>query len=89
MAYTSTVLTQYLAAAMRNAHYEIVEDSGEFWGEIPGFPGVWACEPTLEACRDQLASVLEGWLLVGIAFHHELPEVEGLVLNVPRVSDVA
>lgn len=71
---------------MRLAHYEIGEDTGEFWGAIPGFQGVWACEAPLEGCRSELASVLEDWVLPGIALHHSLPEVDGISLAFPQVS---
>src|ERR1035438_8342307 len=51
------MLTAYLRAAMRQARYEIVEDDGSFYGDIPG---VRANSKTLEACREELESVLEG-----------------------------
>jgi len=54
-------------AAMRQARYEIVEDDGAFYGEIPAIPGVWANARTLEACLEELKSVLGagcwGWVL--------------------------
>ena len=58
------MLTAYIRAAMRRAHYEIVEDDGSFYGEIAALPGVWANARTLEACREELESVLEGWVLL-------------------------
>jgi hypothetical protein len=54
------MLTSYIRAAMRQARYEIVEDDGSFYGEIPLIPGVWANAKTLEGCREELESVLEG-----------------------------
>ena len=57
------MLGEYFDAAMKKAEYEIIEDA-TFWGHIPGFQGVWANEPTLEACRNELKSVLEDWILV-------------------------
>lgn len=56
------LLTDYIRAAMRKAKYEILEDDGTFYGEIPGFQGVYANAPTLEACREELKEVLEGWI---------------------------
>jgi predicted RNase H-like HicB family nuclease len=56
------MLTSYIRAAMRQARYEIVEDDGSFYGQIPAIPGVWANAKTLEACREELESVLEGWV---------------------------
>ena len=36
------MLARYLDTAMEMATYEIVEDDGSYWGEIPGYQGVWA-----------------------------------------------
>lgn len=52
------VLTDYLSAAMRHAHYEILEDDGAFYGEIPECRGAYANPPTLEECRAELTSVV-------------------------------
>ncbi|MFN0139712.1 MAG: type II toxin-antitoxin system HicB family antitoxin [Pyrinomonadaceae bacterium] len=69
------MLTQYIQAAMRKAKYEILEDSGEFYGEIPGFQGVWANAKTLEGCREELAEALETWLLFRISRGMKVPAV--------------
>jgi predicted RNase H-like HicB family nuclease len=74
------MLTNYISAAMHKAHYEILEDDGTFYGEIPGFQGVWANAPTLEACRIELQEVLEDWLLLGLRLNHSLPVVDGIDL---------
>ena len=71
---------------MRAAHYEILEDDASYYGEIPGFQGVWANAPTLEECRAELAEVLEGWLLFKLADGDPLPIVDGLELNVKRAA---
>jgi predicted RNase H-like HicB family nuclease len=76
------MLTPYIAAAMRHATYEILPDDGSYYGEIPGFQGVYANAPTLEACREQLQEVLEEWILLGVALHHPLPTVDGLDLTI-------
>lgn len=57
------MLTNYIRAAMRRAGYEILSDDGTFYGEIPGFDGVYANADTLEACREELGEVLEEWIL--------------------------
>jgi predicted RNase H-like HicB family nuclease len=75
------MLTAYIQAAMRHATYEILED-GTFYGEIPGLAGVFANASKLEACRDQLQSVLEGWITLGLRLGHELPIVDGNQLTV-------
>lgn len=58
------MLTEYFVAAMREAKYEIVTDDHSFYGEIPGFQGVYANAATLELCREQLREVLEEWTLL-------------------------
>lgn len=70
------MFADYTQAAMRHATYEILAD-GTFYGSIPGFQGVWADGATLEACREELSEVLEGWILVRIADHLDLPEIDG------------
>ena len=80
------MLTRYLQAAMRAARYEILADDGSYYGEIPGFEGVWANASTLETCRDELEEVLEEWILFRVSRQLRLPVVEGLEL---RISEVA
>ena len=76
---------EYLQAAMNHAAYEKAED-GAYFGSVPGFQGVIANEATLEATRSELLDVLEGWVLLGISLHHELPVVDGAILNVPDIA---
>jgi predicted RNase H-like HicB family nuclease len=65
--------------AMRMAKYEILED-GQFYGELPGFQGVWAQAEDLETCREELQSALEDWLVLGLRMGHKLPAVAGIQL---------
>jgi len=81
------MLTDYIQAAMRQAHYEILPDDGTFYGEIPGFQGVWANADTLETCRGELAEVLEEWVVFGLRRGHKLPVVDNIDLAVePEVA---
>jgi predicted RNase H-like HicB family nuclease len=79
------VLIAYIQAAMRQATYELLED-GTYYGEIPNFHGVWANEAALEACREELQSVLEDWILVRVADHLPLPIVDGLEIAIKEVA---
>ncbi len=79
-----TMLREYTAAAMERARYEILPEDGGYYGEIPVCPGVWAHEPELEACRNELLSALEDWILVRVAHGAPLPEIAGLKLVVSR-----
>lgn len=69
------MLTKFLNAAMRHARYEILDDDGTFYGEIPECRGVYANASTLEECRNELAEVLEDWILLGIHEGHALPKI--------------
>ncbi len=80
------MLRQYIAPAMDAANYEILDDDGTFYGEVPGFDGVYANAPTLERCRAELEEVLEEWVLVRVSRNLPLPTVAGLELNIRKVS---
>jgi predicted RNase H-like HicB family nuclease len=76
------MLTKYIRGAMRQAHFEILADDGTFYGEIPGFNGVYANATTLEGCREELEEVLEEWILLRVSRHLALPTVEGITLTI-------
>jgi hypothetical protein len=52
------MLQAYFRGALGRARYEILGDDGGFYGEIPGFEGVYANADPLEECRDELEEVL-------------------------------
>ncbi len=79
------MLTTYIQSAMKHAKYEILDDQ-TFYGEIEGFQGVYANANTLEMCREELQSVLEGWIILGLRMGHPLPEVDGVRLDAVLVS---
>ena len=83
------MIAEYIQAAMRKAKYEILEDNEGFYGEIPGFQGVYSNAETLEECRDLLAEVLEGWILLHIADNTPLPTVDGLNLSFSSLPEPA
>ena len=77
------MLIEYINAALAKAKYEIVEDDGSIYGYIPRLKVVWANAPTLEACREELTSVLQGWILVGVRFGDQLPAINGIRVKLP------
>lgn len=79
------MLTNYINAALRHAHYEILTDDGSYYGDIPNFEGVYANAETLEDCREELAEVLEEWVLLRVSKSLPLPIVDGLELKVREV----
>lgn len=80
------MLTKYLEVAMRQAKYDILSDDGSFYGEIPGFDGVYANADALEDCRQELEEVLEEWILFRVSRNLPLPVVDGIELVVKEVA---
>ncbi|GBC94339.1 hypothetical protein HRbin16_00120 [bacterium HR16] len=80
------MLTRYIQKAMEQAHYELLPEDKLYYGEIPGFDGVWATGTTLEACRNELQEVLEEWILLRVARHLPLPFVGDIRLQLSEVS---
>lgn len=80
------MLTEYISAAMRKAHYELLTDDKIYYAEIPGFEGIYATAETLEDCREELQSVLEDWLLLSIYKNLPIPVVDDISLEVKHVA---
>lgn len=78
------MLTKYLEAAMKRAHYEILADDGTYYGEIPECRGVYANAPTLEECRSELEQSLEDWVLFRIYKNLALPKIDGIKLTIKK-----
>ena len=73
-------LSAYIEAALELARYDKLED-GTFAGEIPKLNGIAAFGKTLRECENELRSVLEDWILLGLKLGHKLPVVTGIDLN--------
>lgn len=80
------MLTNYIDAAMRKAHYEILPDGEGYYGSIEGLQGVWANADSLEDCRRELQEVLEEWIVLGLRMGHPIPAIGGLELTVREVA---
>ena len=74
------VLTEYLDEAMAQTLYDKLED-GSFAGRIPACTGVVAFRSSLKECEDELRSILEDWILIGLKLGHELPVVAAIDLS--------
>jgi predicted RNase H-like HicB family nuclease len=80
------MLTAYINAALRKAHYEMLPDGEGYFGAIEGLQGVWAQAETLEACREELREVLEEWIVLGLKMGHTLPSIDGMTLTIQEVA---
>ncbi len=67
------MMLEYVEEAMRRARYEIIDDEEPYYGEIPPLRGVWATGKTLEACRENLREVVEGWIVVRLQKGLDIP----------------
>lgn len=74
------MISKYLSEAMRRARYKILED-GSYYGWIEELPGVWATASSLEECREELQSVVEDWLVLGLKLGHHITPLGDIDLN--------
>jgi predicted RNase H-like HicB family nuclease len=79
------VIARYIDKALRRARYEEV-DPGVYCATVPGLRGVLATAGTLESCRDQLAEVIEEWVLVRVARGLSVPSLGGVTVAVKKAS---
>ena len=79
------MIRQYVEAALRGARYDKLED-GAFYGEIPKLRGVLATADTLEGCRNQLAEVVEEWVLVRVAKGLAVPPIGKIEVRIKKAS---
>ena len=75
------MLAQYIDMALELARYEIIADDHSYWGEIPGFQGVWAKHETLMGCQRELREALSDWLALRLRLDLEIPALGNLNLN--------
>ncbi len=75
------MLAHFLELAMELARYEIIEDDKTFWGEIPGFQGLWARHQTLTGCQRELREALSDWVALRLRLGLEIPQLGGMDLN--------
>ncbi|MBI9039544.1 MAG: hypothetical protein JEY97_15555 [Bacteroidales bacterium] len=75
-----SILTGYIDSALSYAEYDKLED-GTFSGRIPKCKGVIAFGKTLPKCENELQSIPEDWILVGLKLGHLIPIIDEFDLN--------
>jgi predicted RNase H-like HicB family nuclease len=63
----------YIDKALGHAQYEYLSDDQQYYGEIPGFAGVYASADTKEACAAELHEVLIEWIALRLEDGRALP----------------
>ena len=81
------MIQAYLQAALRKATYKKLDD-GTWFAEISGCNGVWANAGSVEDSRQELAEVLEEWILLNIKTNTELPVLDGIALRIGEPAAV-
>jgi predicted RNase H-like HicB family nuclease len=73
------MFAEYIASALGLAEYEIMdgEEPEPYYAHIPDLPGVWATGKTLEDCRNELISVIEGWIVLRLRMGDPIPTING------------
>lgn len=57
------MIQSFIDMFLSQAQYEMIDGGKRFYAEIKALRGVWAAGRTLEECRTNLLSALEGWLI--------------------------
>jgi len=71
----------YIEAAMRRATYEVIDDPEPHYGHIEELPGLWATGTTEAECRERLAEVVAGWIVVRLRLGMAIPPVDGVEIR--------
>jgi predicted RNase H-like HicB family nuclease len=74
------MFAEYIASALGHAEYEIMdgEEPEPYYAHIPDLPGVWATGKTLEDCRNELISVIEGWIALRLRMGDPIPTIAAI-----------
>ena len=67
------MIQDFISNYLNKAQYEIIDNGKRFYGEIKGLKGVWATGKTLEECRKNLLTSLEGWLILRLKRNLPIP----------------
>jgi predicted RNase H-like HicB family nuclease len=79
------MILAYEQEALKRADYDRLED-GSLVAEVPGLQGVLGTGTTLEACRANLAEVVEEWVLVRVARGLSVPALGEVTVAVKHAS---
>ncbi|MCF8261635.1 MAG: hypothetical protein K9J12_12735 [Melioribacteraceae bacterium] len=67
--------TSYLEHAMREAEYEVLDGIEAYFGQIPGFNGLYVYAKSISDCRRELADALIAWINMRMAFNLSIPKL--------------
>jgi len=67
------MIQNYISTYLNKASYELIDGGKRFYGEIKSLRGVWAVGKTLEECRANLLTTIEGWLIIRLKKNLPIP----------------
>jgi len=67
------MIQDYISNYLNKAKYELIDNGKRFYGEIKELRGVWATGKTLEECRQNLLTSLEGWIVLRLKKNLPIP----------------
>lgn len=67
------MLQDYILTYLKKAKYERIDGGKKFFAEIKALRGVWAIGKSIEECRKNLASALEGWIIFRLRRNLPIP----------------
>lgn len=76
------MFAEYIRAALERAQYKTIDDPEPIFGEVPELDGVWATGRTVEECRSELISVIEGWIALRLRMGDSIPPIGNVGINV-------
>ena len=79
------MILAYVQQALERADYDKLDD-GSYVAEVSGLQGVLGAGATLEACRANLAEVVEEWVLIRIARGLSVPPLGDITVAVKHAS---
>lgn len=84
-----THLQKYIQAALKRATYTFDHDTQTYIGVVADLPVCWAQGETIEDAREELESVIEGWILLSVQRGEPIPSLGAIQFSVPaRVQEL-
>ena len=73
------MFSEYIAAALARAEYEVIDNPEPYYAHVPGIEGVWATGMNFEECRKALIETIEEWIAIRLRHGLSIPPINGLV----------
>ncbi len=68
--------------SLERAEYKVIDNPEPIFGEVPELEGVWATGMTVEGCRRERISVIEGWIALRLKMGDSIPVLGSAAISV-------